>query len=93
MADDMDRYELIVGEELGLKIEPLLDRLRMRTLTRAGHERLCALIVENALKHGQAEATAAVLMLIDDHWKRCPMRYLPPWKLRPAVTIVKVPDL
>lgn len=94
MADSLDRYELLIDDRLGQQIEPLIDRLRHHTLGRRGYQRLRALLVENALVQGQPDATAAALLVIQEHWRRCPLRYLPDWppsRLRPAIDIKILP--
>lgn len=77
MADELDKAELYLATHLATQMEPLVIRLRTRTLGRVGHQRLIALIAENTLVMGQHEESAKVLDIIARHWRWCPLRYLP----------------
>lgn len=76
-ADELDEVELYIAERLAPHLEPLVIRLRTKTLGRAGHARLIAIMAENALLSGQPEAHAAVGRIIARHWRWCPLRYVP----------------
>lgn len=87
MADDLDSYNLLLSVAIGRQVEPLINKLRDRTLTRREYELLRSLLIENMLKEGQPDETRIALVVIQEHWTRCPSRYLPPWKLRPALNL------
>lgn len=76
-ADDLDRVELFLDQNLACHLEPLVIRLRTKTLGRVGYQRLRALMLQNALVMGQMDETATLLTAIDRHWRWCPFRYVP----------------
>lgn len=77
MADDLDHAELAILHHLAYPIEPLIIRLRTHTLGRVGHDRLVAILTENALLTGQTDDTATILAAIERKWAWCPLRYIP----------------
>lgn len=87
MADDLDHIELYLAEHLAPRMEPLVIRLRTRTLGRVGYARLRALLTENAMVMGQMDETGAILRQIERHWRWCVLRYVP-WPPRTLAHIL-----
>ena len=87
MADALDEVALLIDEYTMHRIEPLIIRLRTRTLGRVGYRRLVGIMAENCLRMGQVEEHAEVLRRIHAQWRTCPLRYIP-W---PLWTLQRVP--
>lgn len=73
--------ELWVAPAIFARAAPLVDRLRLRRLTRYQYEALRSMLTENSLVTGQVDETLAMLEVVARMWRRCPACWLP--DLRP----------